>query len=134
VSAFFDTNIFVYAIGEAGPKRQIAQDLGAKGGVISVQVLNELTNVLRKKSKKSWDEISVILALVKSGCETILPLTIADHDRAYSLARRHNLPVYDALIIASAVGAGCEFLYTEDMQSGQRFGRLTIVNPFAAII
>lgn len=53
MSAFLDTNILVYAQKD-WPQTTISQDLIAQGGTISVQVLNELTNVLRKKDQRSW--------------------------------------------------------------------------------
>ena len=49
---------------------------------------------------------------------------------AVVLARDHSLAFYDALILAAAIEAGCETLYSEDFQHGRRFGDCTIVNPF----
>ena len=48
-----------------------------------------------------------------------------------SLAREHGLSFYDALIVAAAIEAGCDTLFTEDMQHGRKFAGLTIVNPFS---
>ena len=52
------------------------------------------------------------------------------HEAALALARDHRLSFYDALIVAAAQEAGCDTLYTEDMQHGRKFGGLVIVNPF----
>jgi predicted nucleic acid-binding protein len=49
---------------------------------------------------------------------------------ALVLARDHTLAFYDALIVAAAIEAGCETLYSEGMQHGRSVGGLTIVNPF----
>ncbi len=60
----------------------------------------------------------------------VAPLTTAIHGRAVVLAREHGLSVYDALIVAAAHDAGCERLFSEDLQHGQKFGTLTVENPF----
>ena len=127
--AFFDTNILVYAQ-EAGPKGATARALMAKGGVISVQVLNELTNVLRKKHKRSWAEIEKVLGDVDDALDEAVPLTFEIHAVGVSIARDHGLSIYDAMIVAAALEAGCDTLFSEDMQHQRAFGALRIVNPF----
>jgi predicted nucleic acid-binding protein len=59
-----------------------------------------------------------------------LALTLDLHTAARALAEDHRLSFYDALIVASAIEAGCDIVYSEDMQHGRKFGSLTIVNPF----
>lgn len=129
MSAFFDTNILVHAQ-QAGAKGARANDLIAEGGVVSVQVLNELANVLRKKLRRDWRDVEAVLSDAKAAFTDALPLTIDTHDAAFALARDHGLSVYDALIVASALEAGCDTLYSEDMQHGRAFGQLTVRNPF----
>ena len=46
------------------------------------------------------------------------------------LARDRELSVYDALTVAAALDAGCQLLLTEDLQHGEKFGTLTVENPF----
>lgn len=129
MSAFLDTNILVYAQ-QTGPKAIISQDLIAQGGTISVQVLNELTNVLRKKDQRSWRDIELVLDDIDNALEPAVPLTAATSRAALTLARDHGLSFYDALIIAAAIEAGCDTLYSEDLQHGRSIGGLAIVNPF----
>lgn len=129
MSAFLDTNILVYAQ-QTGPKAIISQDLIAQGGTISVQVLNELTNVLRKKDHRSWRDIELVLHDIDNALEPAVPLTAATSRAALALARDHGFSFYDALIIASATEAGCDVLYSEDLQHGRSIGGLAIVNPF----
>ena len=131
MSAFLDTNILVYAQ-QAGPKATIAQDLIAQGGTISVQVLNELTNLLRKKAKRIWRDIELVLDDIDNALDPALPLTAATSRAALTLARDHGFAFYDALIVAAAIEAGCDVLYTEYMQHGRSIGGLNIVNPFLA--
>jgi predicted nucleic acid-binding protein len=130
VSVFLDTNILVYAQ-QTGAKAAISQGLIAKGGAISVQVLNELANVLRKKQGRSWGDIALVLDDIDHALDPALPLTPATNRAALGLARDHTLAFYDALIIASALEAGCDTLFSEDMQDGRTIGGLTIVNPFS---
>ncbi|MBW7973605.1 PIN domain-containing protein [Bradyrhizobium sp. BR 10289] len=129
MSAFLDTNILVYAQ-QTGPKATIAQDLIAQGGTISVQVLNELTNVLRKKDNRSWRDIELVLDDVDNALDSALPLTATTTRAGLALARDHGIAFYDALVVATAIEAGCDVLYTEDMQHGRSIGGLSIVNPF----
>jgi predicted nucleic acid-binding protein len=103
----------------------------ARGGVISVQVLNECASVLRRKAGLDWPEIAAVLDDVRTLADAVLPLTAATHARALDLAGQGGLSFYDALIVASAQEAGARRLLSEDMQAGRRFGELEIVNPFA---
>jgi predicted nucleic acid-binding protein len=72
------------------------------------------------------EAISDVLALV----DPPLALTLELHAAARALAEDHRLSFYDALIVAAALGAGCDTLFTENMQHGRSFGGLSIVNPF----
>jgi predicted nucleic acid-binding protein len=129
-SAFFDTTVLIYAVSESDARAAAAQRLLAAGGHISVQVLNEFAAVARRKLKKSWEEISEALDDIRSLCEPPAPLTVEIHDAALKIAAQQGYNIYDALILASAIDAGCDTLYSEDMQSGQKIGPLTIRNPF----
>jgi predicted nucleic acid-binding protein len=131
VSGFFDTNVLVYAFSE-GPKREPAREALAAGGVISAQVLNEFTNVSRRKQKREWADIEAALAVVRDRFPEVAPLTADTHAAALALARDHGFPFYDALIVAAAIEAGCDTLFSEDMQDGRAIGGLTIRNPFRA--
>lgn len=128
---FFDTNVLVYAFSD-GPKRQPAREALAAGGVISAQVLNEFTNVSRRKQKREWAEIEAALAVVRARFPKVVPLTAETHAAALVIARDHGLAFYDALIVAAALEAGCDTLYSEDLQDGRAIGGLTIRNPFLA--
>ena len=127
---FLDTNVLVYAALSDDPRCPTAERLLAAGGTISVQVLNEFANVARGKLKWPWPDIEATLALVRSRCGRVRDLSVLTHEAALVLARDHSLSFYDALIVAAAIEAGCDTLFTEDMQHGRKFGNLTIVNPF----
>lgn len=128
--SFFDTNVLVYAASSTEIKARKAESLLRDGGFISVQVLNELTNVARRKMLLTWPETRTLISLMR-GLLTVHPLRVDAHERALILAERYDVPIYDALIAASALIAGCETLWSEDFQHGMILdGRLTILNPF----
>jgi predicted nucleic acid-binding protein len=127
---FFDTNILVYAFASNDPRTARAESLIAEGGVIGVQVLNEFTNVTRRKLRWQWDQIEASLAVVEELFGPVAPLTTSIHAKGVVLARDRGLSVYDALIVAAAQDAGCQFLFSEDLPHGQKFGTLTVENPF----
>src|SRR5271170_4701211 len=64
-SAFFDTNVFVYAIIQDDPRSDRAEELLAEGGTVSVQVLSEFATVARRKTKMPWVEIRRALDGIK---------------------------------------------------------------------
>ena len=128
--AFIDTNILLYLLSEDANKADCAEEILRAGGIISVQVLNEMANVAHRKLTMSWIEINELLSLIRSLC-SIEPLTSETHDRGKLVAERYMLSVYDAMIVAAALIGGCETLYSEDMQDGLLIdNQLRICNPF----
>ena len=128
--SFFDTNVVLYLLSAQARRADRSEALLRAGGIVSVQVLNEVTSVARKEMKLSWIEIEELLALVKSCCD-VVPLTLQGHELALKIAQRHQLAVYDAMICASAAAAGASVLWTEDMNDGQLVEGVRISNPFA---
>lgn len=129
MKAFFDTNILVYTTTSDAKKPQAVACL-ARGGCASVQVLNEFVHVARRKLRHDWPQIELALGLFRASLDDVAPVTLNTHLGAVSLAREHGLSFYDALVVAAAIEAGCDTLFTEDMQHGRKFAGLTIVNPF----
>ncbi len=128
--AFIDTNILLYLMSADSDKANQAESVLQAGGVVSVQVLNEFTNVARRKLAMSWVEISEVITLIRSLCYTE-SLTTETHERGRLIAERYRLSVYDAMIVASALLGNCETLYTEDMQHEMLIdNQLRIHNPF----
>ena len=127
-----DSNVVLYLLSGDGAKADRAEALLQRKPVISVQVLNEVTNVCRRKLGMDWQEIDGFLELVRSFCK-VVPLTLDVHDCARALAQRHCLSFYDACIVAAALVAKCRALYTEDMQHGLVVEEsLVLRNPFIA--
>ena len=129
MSAFFDTNILVYAQ-QTDAKGDRARELFAACGKLSVQVLNEFTAVSRRKQRRDWREIDEAVADVLTIVDPPLPITLDLNHAARALAQDHQLSFYDALIVVTAIEAGCDTLFSEDMQHGRSIGGLVIVNPF----
>jgi predicted nucleic acid-binding protein len=128
--SFFDTNVLVYLASGDLAKAERAEAVVQDGGAISVQVLNEIANVARRKMKLTWPDTRGFLSSLR-GLLTVHPVTIETHELGLTLAERHNLSISDALIAASALIATCETLWSEDMQDGMVVDkRLRIVNPF----
>ena len=128
--AFFDTNVVLYLLSADADKAQRAEQLIADGGVISVQVLNEFASVASRKLRMTIPEIHECLAPIREICG-LEPVTLETHLRGLDLAHRYGFSVYDSMIVASALLAGCKILYSEDWQDGQRIDGLLISNPFA---
>ncbi len=129
--AFFDTNVLLYAFDSRDPRQPVADEVLAAGGVISVQSLNEFAHVARRKLRWDWDTVQAALAAVRRAASDVVSLTTAIHKHGLDVAESRQLTIYDAMIVAAALHAGCDTLYSEDMHHGLVVeGRLNIVNPF----
>lgn len=128
---FFDTDILIHAVTDFDRRHAIAQARLAEGGTISVQVLNEFVNVARRKLKLDWPELDAALSVIRALCGPPRPVLLTTHERALGIARGSGFAIFNSLIIAAALEAGCKTLLSEDLQHGQVIeDRLTIRNPF----
>jgi len=128
--SFLDSNIVLYLASGDLRKADRAQELVAEGGTISVQVLNEIANISRRKMGLSWAETRNFLLMIR-GLLKVEPITIEIHDVGISLAERYQLSVYDSMIVSAALSAECDTLLSEDLQDGLLInGRLRVLNPF----
>lgn len=130
---FFDSNLLIYVAAFDARRTPIAEKLFMGGGIVSVQVLNEVANVCAKKLHMPPSEIFHALETIRSYC-TVVPLTDELPTLALSIMQRYQFSYYDSLIVASALAADCTQLYTEDLQHGQKIGKLRIVDPFGSIL
>ncbi len=128
--SFIDTNVLLYLLSADAHKADQAETVIRSSSMISVQVLNETANVTRRKLGLPWFEINEILTMIRSLC-SVEPLTVETHYKGICIAHRYRLSVYDSMILAAALQAGCERVYSEDMQDGLLIEKqLRIVNPF----
>ena len=127
---FFDSNVLLYLASADAAKANRAEAVIAAGGAISVQVLNEVANVARRKMRMSWADTHTLLQTLRE-LLTVHPLTVETHDDGLRLAARYELSIYDAMIAAAAIQAGCDRLWSEDMQDGMALEGLRVANPFS---
>ncbi len=133
---FIDTNVLIYWVDDS-ERANTVERLLADGCVISVQVLNEFANVLRKKRAMPLADIESLCNIVINTCE-VYDLSVRTHQTALALMARYSLSLYDANIVAAAGLSGCDILYSEDMQDGLNIKcpeaagnfTLSIRNPF----
>jgi predicted nucleic acid-binding protein len=129
---FLDTNVVVNALVSGPPRAERSLALLGAGGTISVQVLNECANTLRRKFAADWEQTVRASERVRSLC-SVVPVTEVTHIRGLALAERYQLSLYDGMIVAAALLAGCTMLYSEDMHDGLVIDQLTIRNPYAGL-
>lgn len=127
---FLDSNVAIYAYGNDARKKARALDLLAATPTVSTQVFNETISVLRRKKMLDDSRLDSVVDDL-AACSRIVPIEFATIKQAVALVIKNQLPYYDALIVATALGAGCATLYSEDFQHGQMLGgSLRAVNPF----
>jgi len=133
---FIDTNIFLYAkFDDKSEKFKIANQVlgkysGHRTSFISTQVINEFVVNCVRKNGDPLD--SRVTAKNISDQFTVLPLTMNTVNKSFELYQKYRYSHWDCLILAAALEAGSEFIFTEDMTNGQIIENLlTIVNPFS---
>jgi predicted nucleic acid-binding protein len=134
---FLDTNIFVYSFDQtaavkAGKAVQlIRKALTTQKGIISYQVVQEFFNVALKRFSQP-----MTLTDAEQYLGTVFRPLLGVHSshalyaEALHLQAQSRLSWYDSLIVSAAAQAQCDFLYTEDLPHGQRFGSLRVADPF----
>ncbi len=134
-TCFFDTNVLVYTLDAREPAKQararelVMRHSQANEACISTQVLIELYNVLTRRLRIP----AARAAAVVSACMAwpVIESDLALVSSAVGLATRHQVSIFDAMMVEAAQRSGATTLYSEDMQHGRHFGSLTLVNPFA---
>jgi len=129
---FLDSNILVYSYSDTELEKQhIARNIIAENNsFISTQVLQELSNILIKKFKKSFKDVGIT---INESCKNNILLVNSKDTiiKACNIADKYKFSFYDSLIIASALEGDCKILYSEDLQHKQVIEKsLSIVNPF----
>lgn len=135
--AFHDTNIVLGLASPDAARADIAEALIAQGGHVSVQVLNEFASVATRTFDMPWAAVNDFIDAVCELCQ-VHALTLDTHDRARAIARQYGLAFDDALVVAAALLAGCEVLYSEhlpdrlldDPRESHTIERLILSNPF----
>jgi len=136
---FLDTNIFVYSLAPSEPAKQavacrlIDEAVKRRSGVVSFQVVQEFVSVATRKFAKPFspgacrEYVSAILLPI---CDVFPGVDF--HMQALDVYERTGLSFHDCLILQAALQAGCDTLYSEDLQDGYKLHGVTVRNPFAA--
>jgi predicted nucleic acid-binding protein len=130
----FDTNILIYSVDESNrAKHETSRllvftllDLHAK---LPLQAVTEFFNATQKKKLASVETAQEFVLSFLSAAETVSAID-ADVASAIDLHREHNIPFFDALLLATAARSGCTTLFSEDFQHDRTYGTLTVRNPF----
>ena len=138
MKAFIDTNVLIYWVDDSA-RADLVEQLLAQQAVMSVQVLNEFADVLRRKRAMALPDVETLCTTLIDTCD-VVDLSVRTHQTALTLMARYNLSVYDANIVAAATLSDCAVLYSEDMQDGLNVkvpgpasaNALVIRNPFRA--
>lgn len=136
MTAFFDTNVVFYRFDKRDlakhrtARRLWRQMVEARSAAISSQVLAEFINAVRRKLRPAMTGDQL-----KTAVDSLAPTVRVDSNKglilaALDLSIRHALSIYDAMIVQAALDSGASILYSEDLQDGQKFGPVQIVNPF----
>lgn len=126
---FVDSNVLLYLVLDKVKATRVRDVLGL-GCTTSVQVLNETTNVLRRKYKMPWEDVRQFLSLVR-GLTEVIPVDVSIHEAGIDIAERYGFSIYDSMIVAAALKSDCHIVFSEDMQHGQIIdGQVRIMNPF----
>lgn len=133
---FVDTNVVVYRHATSEPAKQVRADDWYKLlwrlriGRLSFQVLQEAYSTLTKKLRPAVPDSDAQTIIRELTAWNPAPVNIAMIERAWVLQARYMLSWWDALIVAAAQQSECTILLTEDLQHGQVFGDVRVVNPF----
>ncbi len=134
--AFIDTNILIYAHDRAaGPRHRIAKLLlerlwRQRVGVLSTQVLQEFYVNVRRKARKPVAPQEARDLVVDYLCWEVIVNDGRSVTEAADLEGQHRISFWDALIVQAANASGATVLYSEDLNHGQRYGNVRVVNPF----
>lgn len=133
-NAFVDTNVLVYAAAEETPiarKTVIARELLLRPRLhLSVQVLNEFVATARHPQKLAFSREQESEWLAEWLRRPVAHLTAETFLAALKIHARYQLSHWDSLILASAQETGCTLLYSEDLNHGQTYDGVEVVNPF----
>jgi predicted nucleic acid-binding protein len=134
VEALLDTNVLIYAASgdpAEDAKRQRAVELiDTVSFGLSAQILQEFYVVATRKAKRTLSPERALWWL-----ERFMPFPCVDIDMALvheaaQRAERHRISYWDAAILAATERLGAPILYSEDLNHGQTYGPVRVVNPF----
>ncbi len=131
-----DTNVLIYAGSNAADdraKRQAARVLLSRPGVaFSAQVLQEFYTVAVTKNRLQITPNEAIAVLQSLAAFPVFPISRELVLEAIQDSHRFRISYWDAAILTAARQMGCAAVYSEDLNAGQDYDGVTVINPFAA--
>jgi len=126
-----DSNVLLYNhCADSNHKRLIARSFFQMNPVVSSQAVVEYLNIMRRKFKIEKQELLQLCSSWMEKC-VIQPVGFSTLKLTQYLVRRYDFQIFDGIIVAAALEADCNILYSEDMQHNQSIEyTLTIINPF----
>lgn len=130
INLFVDSNILIYLTDNDQRKKQVVQEIVLEKPFINSQVAVEVANVYKRKFRFTKFELLNLWQDMLNDYK-IAPTNHRSIQKAIQLVERYDFQLFDALIVADALRAGCTILYSEDMQHNMLVeNKLTIINPF----
>lgn len=134
VMVFFDTNIFIYVVSGAPAdraKREISVRLMAESEFgLSVQILQEFMDVTLRKKHLGLTSEEISTMVNHMAAYPIVETSVQLARQAFEIKTRYDIRYWDAAIIAAALELGCQTVYSEDLNHGQDYGGVRVMNPF----
>lgn len=135
---FVDTNVLLYAVSprpnEAAKRERAVDLLNREGLALSIQVLQEFySQVTGAKGPWGMSHEAAERSVRSLERFRVQPLTLQVLHTAMTLRERYRINYWDAAILAAARIAGCDTVYTEDLNDGQDYDGVRVVNPFAGL-
>ncbi len=132
--AFIDTNVLLYAVStdenEAGKRANARKILAGSNWGLSIQVLQEFYVNLIRPSRCVMTHADAVAAINQLLRRPTVSIDAALLIEALRVKHRFQVSYWDAAIIAAANNLGASVLYSEDLNHGQDYGGVKVINPF----
>lgn len=131
---FLDTNVLVYAVDTtrgAAHNRQIARKIVRSGQFgLSAQVLQKFFVTVTRKLKRPLSKASALRVVNELSRHDVVTLDVSLVRAGIAVSQRYQISHWDGAIIAAAEALGAKTVFSEDLNHGQRYGDVTVENPF----
>jgi predicted nucleic acid-binding protein len=131
---FVDSNVFIYAVDQANPRKHEAARLWraelwkSRLGRVSFQVLEEFYANVYRKWPGAREQVQAEIRNLMTWRPVVIDESIIED--GWKIQQRHKISFWDSLIVSAAKAASCRYLLTEDLQAGQDMEGVVVVNPF----
>jgi len=135
VESFLDTNVLVYAAASdpsQADKREIALRLIEREEfALSAQVLQEFFVTVTRKLERPMTSLQAMAWIEQLEAFPCMPVDAALVKIAVEIGERYRISYWDAAVLGAALRAGARTLFSEDLNDGQDYDGVRVVNPFS---